>query len=131
LAGDEEGISRRGFLAGLGALGLVAVAGGVVLARSGDDADRLQAKSLPAGIQIGLVYRLSTRGSRACTACKRHGANRFYRLKGLADADRAHPGCNCRILPQRVPDDLYRQWFLRAGGDLTPVFDGRLAGANG
>jgi hypothetical protein len=66
------------------------------------------------------AFRLSTHGHRTCGACKAHGANRFYRTREAADGDRAHAGCNCRIVTQPIPTDLANEYFR--DGD---VFDKR------
>jgi hypothetical protein len=62
------------------------------------------------------VFRLSTHGRRNCRACKAHGANRFFRTEEKANLDRAHLGCNCGIVRQRIPPGLARNYFRR--GDV-------------
>ena len=67
------------------------------------------------------VYRLSTHQRRSCGACKAHGANRFYRSHEAADADRAHPGCNCSIVTQPLPRGRVLRMFRRGDSfDLRP-----------
>ena len=66
------------------------------------------------------IFRLSTHGQRTCSACKAHGANRFYRTKKAANHGRSHRGCNCKIVTQPVPHALAEKYFRR--GD---VFDKR------
>jgi hypothetical protein len=107
----RTGIGRREFLRLL-------VLGAAALAPSPAFARRRKRKKV--------VFRLSTHGRRTCKACKAHAANRFYRTQEAADADRAHAGCNCAIVTQRIKRRLAKRYFEQ--GD---VFDPRreVAGA--
>jgi hypothetical protein len=60
------------------------------------------------------VYRLSTHGRPACSSCKAHAANRFYRTV-TATADRAHMGCNCTVVTQEISQSLWTCYFQRRG----------------
>jgi hypothetical protein len=95
---ESEGIGRRAFLGLLG-LGLIALLPGQAWARP-----RHRKKT---------VYRLSTRAHRTCTACKGHAANRYYKTREAADADRSHAGCNCAIVSQRIKRGLAKQYFKK------------------
>jgi hypothetical protein len=95
-------IGRRQFLR-LSAVVTGASLTGAALSACGDD------DSAPAG--TATTFRLSTRGERTCGACKAHGANRFYRTRDAADDDRAHLGCNCRIVTQAIAVELADQYF--------------------
>ncbi len=110
-----QSVDRRRFLKGVGALGAATVVGGVLPSRA----------AVAAATKKKTVYRLSTHGTDACNACKGHGANRYYRLPIYADQDRAHGGCNCRIVTQRVSNGLFQKWFRLPHGGLSPVFDVR------
>ena len=66
------------------------------------------------------VFRLSTHGQRVCGACKANGANRFFETSQAADGGRAHLGCNCKIVTQRIPRGVAEQYFSNG-----PVFDQR------
>lgn len=57
------------------------------------------------------AFRLSTHGERTCGACKGHGANRFYLTRDAANGDRAHLGCNCRVVTHPISADLANQYF--------------------
>lgn len=57
------------------------------------------------------AYRLSTRGQRACGACRNHAANRYYRTLSALGKDRAHVGCNCRLVTQPLHVGTYKQYF--------------------
>ena len=108
-------MNRRQFLhlAGLG--GGIALSGGLVPdVTAATSLTRLRRRNWVT------VFRLSTHGRRTCRACKAHGANRFFRTAEKANLDRAHLGCNCGIVKQRIPPLLARIYFRR--GD---VFDKR------
>lgn len=81
-----------------------------------------RAEALPRSTNPRLVdvFRLSTHGRRTCSACKGHGANRYFRTREAAHGGRAHLGCNCAIVLQRIPRGLVRRYFR--SGD---VFDRR------
>lgn len=96
---ESDGIGRRAFLR-LSVLGLVALLPGPALAA------QLRKKKK-------IVYRLSTHGRRTCTACKAHAANRFYKTPAAAEGDRAHAGCNCAIVSQKLKRRLAKRYFKR------------------
>jgi hypothetical protein len=54
-----------------------------------------------------LVFRLQTRRHHSCNACKQHHKFTVFRTQALADANRAHPGCNCPIVSYKMP---LRRW---------------------
>jgi hypothetical protein len=54
-----------------------------------------------------LVFRLQTRRHHSCNACKQHHKFNVFRTQALADANRAHPGCNCPIVSYKMP---IRRW---------------------
>jgi len=66
------------------------------------------------------VFRLSTHGHRTCGACKANAANKFFRTHAAADQGRAHRGCNCAILTQRLRPGIAKHLF-----DSGDVFDRR------
>lgn len=71
------------------------------------------------------IYHTSSRKRRSCNACKNHAVNRMYYSKQAADNDRAHPGCNCRIVEERTSWQNYVNafWPDRQGGEA--VYDRR------
>ena len=116
--GIDLGMTRVARLGRRQFLRLSAVATGVsvtslVLSACGGDHSNTTTMTVSA-------FRLSTRGERTCGACKAHGANRFYRTREAADGDRAHQGCNCKIVTHPIAQGLANQYF-RAGD----VFDKR------
>jgi hypothetical protein len=78
-----------------------------------------------------LAYRFTTRRHRSCKACKRHHRYMLFRTHALADAHRAHPGCNCPIVRHKVPAKQYRRLFGRRGAAPTGIVDLRKLGLNG
>ena len=109
-------IGRREFLRGAATAGVgIALVGvpGIAAAESS------------ARVKLAPVYRLSTHGMSVCNACRGHGANRYYRLRKYANRGRAHVGCNCRILCQRIPQLEWNQFFVRRNGTLRKVWDVR------
>ncbi len=71
------------------------------------------------------AYRLSNRGMVVCTACKGHGAHRYFRRARFANHGRAHKGCNCRIVSQRISRKLWKRYFVNPNGTLRNFWDDR------
>jgi len=71
------------------------------------------------------VYHISSRKHRSCNACKGHAVNRIYSSMQKADNDRAHPGCNCRIVAEQIGwrDYVKAFWSSSQGGES--VYDRR------
>jgi hypothetical protein len=107
---------RRRFLRGAGVVGL-----GTLAPLS---AMRPASASTTAKIR---VFRLSTRGQRVCDACKGHAANKYFRLRRSANHRRAHLGCNCQIVKQRIDQHLWATYFVRRDQTLRNVWDMRWA----
>jgi hypothetical protein len=72
-----------------------------------------------------IIYHTSTRKRRSCGACKGHALNRIYSSRQAAEGDRAHPGCNCRIVEERINwrDYVRAFWPGSQGGEA--VYDRR------
>lgn len=67
-----------------------------------------------------IIYHTSTRKRRSCGACKGHAVNRIYSSRQAADTDRAHPGCNCRIVEERIVwQDYLRAFWPNSRGGAT------------
>jgi hypothetical protein len=108
----RPGASRRQMLQLLGLVGTVAA----TLVDPG--AAFAKAEHKRKGV---VVYRLSVRGTSRCKACARHHRRFAYLTHALANAHRAHPGCNCPIDTQRLPPHTFKLLFARGGagiGDL-------------
>lgn len=54
------------------------------------------------------MHRLSTRNTRSCSACQAHHRSKVFLTAGLADANRAHPSCNCPITEQQLSAEQLR-----------------------
>jgi hypothetical protein len=78
-----------------------------------------------------LVYRFTTRRHRSCRACQRHHRFTLFRTHALADAHRAHPGCNCPIIRHKLPAGQYRRLFGRRGAAPSGIVDLRKLGLDG
>ncbi len=68
-----------------------------------------------------VVYRMSVRGTSSCKACKRHHARFAYLTHALADAHRAHPGCNCPIRTQKIRRRTFRRLFPAGSGGVADL----------
>jgi hypothetical protein len=90
--------SRRGVLRAFLAAGAAAVAVG-------------SAAPAEAKPKVHLVCRLRTRRTRACRACRIHHRYLVFLSPALADANRAHPGCDCPIVKQRISRRQFRRMF--------------------
>jgi hypothetical protein len=82
-----------------------------------------------------IVQRFKTRKTKSCRACKLHHTRFVFKTRGLADAHRAHPGCDCPIVPQPISKKVFRRLFPRGfdgvaqiprPGDFRPGWDDRL-----
>jgi hypothetical protein len=62
-----------------------------------------------------IVFRLRTRKHHSCRACKKHHRFMIFRTQALADANRAHAGCNCPVVSQRLPIRNFKRFFGRHG----------------
>src|SRR5207247_5791245 len=92
--GGQRVVGRREFLRGAGLAGLGTTSAGFL---PGGVAEAVARKP-----KHKKVWRLSTRDQNACSACKAHAANRYYRHRRNANHGRAHKGCTCDILDQRI-----------------------------
>jgi len=77
------------------------------------------------GREQSVIYHTSTRKRRSCGACKSHALNRMYFSRPAADGDRAHPGCNCRIVEERIGWQNYVKAFWPSTWPGAAVYDRR------
>ena len=96
------GTTRRGLLQ---LLGLAGAAGATIGAPSVAFA---KSKHRQKG---AVVYRLSVRGTSRCKACARHHKRLAFLTHAIANAHRAHPGCNCPITTQRLLPKSFKRLF--------------------
>ena len=106
----SSAVSRRALLRGLAA-GVVATA-----------AVSMPQASAPTGsTALGVtIFRLSTRNTQACRACRIHHRYKIFISQARADRTRAHPGCNCPTTKQKIGNDVFKRLFL----DSKAIRDG-------
>ena len=102
-------VTRRGFLKGMAAVGLVTAAG---------------CFDAPAMAGNGMIaFRRSGRGLRISNAAKKNNANKLYATATAAAADLAHPGDNSKVVQVIIP----RQQWAALFGDGSQIADLRKA----
>jgi hypothetical protein len=108
--GSARTISRIGFLGS----GLVAAAG--TLGGYAVQATAAETKQVWALDPLG-GGDAATCGCSACSACVAHGAGKLFASAVGADAGRAHPYCNCAVVPfARVDPGIYDALFSDGAG---------------
>jgi hypothetical protein len=121
---DAQLTSRRRLLQGLAALGSIVVAP-VAAQAIVAPMFRPRASRSVKGI---MVYRFTIRGAYSCRACKQHHKYKVFTSRAIANANRAHPGCNCAIDMMRLDAQVANKLFGRKALAPTGVGDLRLAG---
>lgn len=108
----EAARSRRGFLRDL-TLGSVVAA--VVVTTIAPEAEATA--TLPTTDHTGQVkvFRFSTRNTVSCRACRLHHRYMVFRSRKIARMHRAHPGCDCPIVPQWLERKTFRRLFKANG----------------
>ena len=121
MGSDNVRLGRRGFLR-LGAVAAGTIATGA-LTRGTTVATRKTGSKTGSETkkETKNVWRLSTHGRRACGACKAHAANLYFRAPAFAERTRAHVGCNCPVLKQRIAKEDYDGYFP----DGAVIYDNR------
>ena len=105
-------ITRRKALTGLGAAGMVLAAlptSSLIYARGGRGRRRDRGENL--GWRV-TVFRLKSRDTRSCRACRIHHRFMVAISRHHANVNRAHVGCNCPIVRQRLRRADFRRIFL-------------------
>jgi hypothetical protein len=126
-------LTRRRALKGMGAAGLALVAlpaGSVV--HAGRKRGRRRGRGRGRGRNLGWrvsVFRLKTRDTRSCRACREHHRFTIAISRHHANITRAHPGCNCPIVRQRLLKEDFTRLFLDTGAIRRGVVDLRQLGA--
>jgi hypothetical protein len=95
-------------------LGLAGGAAAVTIAAP--EAAIAKAKDKKKGV---VVYRLSARATSHCNACAKHHRRYAFLTHALADANRAHPGCNCPITTQEVRGKTFKALFPKGGSGVV------------
>jgi len=102
----ENVSSRRGFLKGIVVVGTAAAA---PFGLAGRAEARLEKEK---GVS---VFRLKSRKTVSCKACKRHHRFLIFLTRAIADEHRAHPGCDCPIVLQKLSKRGFKLLFLKTG----------------
>lgn len=103
-------VTRRAFLRALGLLGLAAP----LLSMTGCGAgDGKSGSTGGTGSDPNKVdaFKLSARGLKACKACRAHARNKIFATAIIADAHRAHSGCDCKIKLVRISKADAQRYF--------------------
>jgi hypothetical protein len=77
------------------------------------------------GAEQSTIYHTSTRKRKSCRACKSHALNRIYSSEQAADNNRAHLGCNCRIVEEKIGWQNYLKAFWPTSRVGRTVYDRR------
>jgi hypothetical protein len=104
-------LTRREFLV----LGGMLAAGSVVGRRA------LAQATAQGGAEAPVIFRLSLRGRRGSKAGKLHNANLRFATEAAANAHRAHPGDNSRIVKIVVSADEFDRLFTSRGSDVADL----------
>jgi len=72
-----------------------------------------------------VVYHTSTRKKKACSACKKHALNKIFSSREAAEKSRAHPGCNCKIVEEKINRRNYVEAFGLSSKGGVKVYDKR------
>ena len=111
---DKRRVNRRAFLE---------TAGTTALALALLNASPREAIGKQCNGRSVTVFRLRTRNTRSCAACGVHHRYKVFISYAHADRNRAHPGCNCPIVRQKISLEAWRLFFLERGSIRTGVFD--------
>ena len=95
-------LKRRKFIKGVTALGIVTALAPLSSCGTGEE-------QAPQEDPVPTVYRFQTRKSRACKYCRTHHRYLVFLDQTAADQNRAHPGCNCKIVTQKVTEAYYNE----------------------
>lgn len=100
--------TRRGFLRDLTLGSVVAAAAVTAVVPTAGAADTVPTKDHTGAVKI---FRFSTRNNVSCRACRKHHRYMAFRTRKVARQNRAHPGCDCAIVPQWVERKTFRLLF--------------------
>lgn len=110
-------LSRRALLKGMAAIGF-ATAGAPLVScgpAPGEGDGSNDTETSP-----DVVYRFQTPRTTVCSACKTHARYKVFTDEASAREHRAHKGCNCRIVTQRITPEY---WDTIASYERNGVID--------
>lgn len=61
------------------------------------------------------VFRFRTRNTKSCHACQLQHRYKMFLTRKIAKHHRAHPGCDCPVIPQWISKRAYRRLFEATG----------------
>lgn len=103
-------LKRRKFLEWMAALG-VSISALPLFSCAGDSPGEQAEEEVTTvdntASQTQTVFRFQTRKARTCNACRMHARYKVFLDETTADNNRAHSGCNCRIVTQEVAEEYY------------------------
>lgn len=107
-------LTRREFLVIGGTVAAGAMAGGAAVTTA--------AVAAPRGAGTArMAFKLSLRGRRGSNAGKLHNANMVFATSAVADANRAHPGDNSRIVQIVVSEDEFDRLFTSRSSEIADL----------
>ena len=104
--------TRRGFLRDLTLGSVVAAAAVTAVVPTAAATEAPPHKDHTGQIKI---FRFTTRNNVSCRACRKHHRYMAFRTRKVARRNRAHPGCDCAIVPQWVDRKTFRLMFKANG----------------
>jgi hypothetical protein len=110
--------TRRGFLRDLtlgsmvAATAVTAVTAVTAIAPAAEASETVPTKDHTGQVKI---FRFTTRNNVSCRACRKHHRYMAFRTRKVARRNRAHPGCDCAIVPQWVDRKTFRLMFKANG----------------
>ena len=113
---EPPNLHRRVFLK-------LVVLSGAAVGAVGLPAEALARKRHRKHVSGKVVFRLRTRKHHSCGACQKHHRFMIVRTQALASATRAHPGCNCPVVTQKLPIEEFKHLFGPKGVALSGVAD--------
>jgi hypothetical protein len=104
--GRSRTVSRSGFL-GSGLVAAAGTLGGFAVQAAAAETRQVWALDPTGG----------TGAAVCCSACVSHAANKLFASAAVADLGRAHPHCNCAVIPfARLDRGIYDSLFSDGGG---------------
>lgn len=104
--------TRRGFLRDLTLGSVVAAAAVTAVVPTAQATDTVPTTDHTGQVKI---FRFTTRNNVSCRACRKHHRYMAFRTRKVARRNRAHPGCDCAIVPQWVDRKTFRLMFKANG----------------
>jgi hypothetical protein len=99
------------------------VLSGTALGAGGLPGEALARKRRKKHVPGKVVFRLRTRKHHSCGACRTHHRFMIFRTQALASATRAHSGCNCPVVTQKLPIKEFKHLFGAKGVARSGVVD--------